>query len=407
MPASTAETGAPTAVTSLSIVVPALNEENGIDEMLDRILGQREALKSVGVDELEVIVVDDGSRDATAERVLSHADVRLVRHNVNRGYGAALKTGFSSARGAWLAFLDADGTYPPESFADLCREALESDADIVIGSRMLGTDSEMPLVRRVGNTMFASLLSVVGARRISDSASGMRVFKRSALSRLYPLPDGLDFTPAMSTRALYEEMRMVELPIPYRERVGRSKLNPARDGVRFLRSILWTAALYNPLGIFGSFGALFLLLAGLFAVGPIAFYLTHRQVPEDSIYRIFAILMLSVAGMNVLAFGAASRAIVGLLPGRRERRPLLGRRSRALLAWAGLAMFVVGSAMVTPSILQWLATRSISYHWSWLAAGGTLQLFGLQLVTWFVLITMLTDLLSRPDRADRDLRGVE
>ena len=88
----------------------------------------------------------------------------------------------------------------------------------------------------------------------------MRVFKRSALGSLYPLPDGLDFTPAMSTRALYEDLRMVEVPIPYRERVGRSKLNVTKDGLRFFRSIMWTATLYNPLGIFGAVGLLALLV---------------------------------------------------------------------------------------------------------------------------------------------------
>ena len=213
------QTTAPTVVPlapTLSVVIPAYNEEHGIDAILQRVLAQREALLASGVGDLEVIVVDDGSRDGTADRVLAIPGARLVRHTVNQGYGAALKTGFSEARGDLLAFLDADGTYPPEHFPNLCREMLEGDIDIVIGSRMLSRDSEMPLVRRIGNTIFASLLSLVGARRIWDSASGMRVFKRSALSSLYPLPDGLDFTPAMSTRALYEDLRMVEVrdPLP-------------------------------------------------------------------------------------------------------------------------------------------------------------------------------------------------
>src|SRR5437773_7237985 len=150
----------------LSVVIPAYNEEHGIDAILDRVLAQREPLREGGIGELEVLVVDDGSRDRTAERVAAYSDVRLIRHQVNRGYGAALKTGFSAATGDLLAFLDADGTYPPEHFPALCRSALEPDHDIVIGSRMLGNDSEMPLVRRIGNTLFASLLSVVAKRRV-------------------------------------------------------------------------------------------------------------------------------------------------------------------------------------------------------------------------------------------------
>jgi glycosyltransferase involved in cell wall biosynthesis len=400
----TAPAPSATAPPILSVVIPAYNEENGIDAILERVLQQRDALRANGVADLELIVVDDGSKDATAERVAAHPDVRLIRHEVNQGYGAALKTGFSAARGELLAFLDADGTYPPESFVDLCRAALDGRTDIVIGSRMLSKDSEMPLVRRIGNTIFASLLSVVGKRRIWDSASGMRVFRRGALASLYPLPDGLDFTPAMSTRALYEDLRMVEVPIPYKERVGRSKLNVAKDGLRFFRSIMWTATLYNPLGIFGAIGVVMLLLAVLLGIGPVLYYLQNRSVPESTIYRLMAVLMLSAGGVNVLAFGLISKAIFNLLPGRRENRLPLPMRWQVTLAWAGLALLLAGLALLTPPGLERLRTGQISFHWSYLAAGGTLFLTGLQLSTWFVLLTMVSDLTSRPDRARRDLR---
>ena len=401
------QTTAPTVVPlapTLSVVIPAYNEEHGIDAILERVLAQREALLASGVGDLEVIVVDDGSRDGTADRVLAIPGARLVRHTVNQGYGAALKTGFSEARGDLLAFLDADGTYPPEHFPNLCREALEGDIDIVIGSRMLSRDSQMPLVRRIGNTIFASLLSLVGARRIWDSASGMRVFKRSALGSLYPLPDGLDFTPAMSTRALYEDLRMVEVPIPYRERVGRSKLNVAKDGLRFFRSIMWTATLYNPLGIFGAVGLLALLAALVLGFPPVLYYAQNRSVPEDSIYRLMAVLVLSAAGVNVLAFGLISRAIFNLLPGRRERRSPLPKPLQVSLAWIGLLLLLAGVGLMVPSGLEWLRTGHITHHWSYFAAGGTSILTGLQLTTWCVLLAMADDLTSRPDRARRDLR---
>src|SRR3954451_575811 len=77
--------------TSLSVVIPALNEENGIDEILGRVLAQRAGLAAVGIHTLEVLVVDDGSKDKTADRVRAHGDVRLIQHPVNKGYGAALK----------------------------------------------------------------------------------------------------------------------------------------------------------------------------------------------------------------------------------------------------------------------------------------------------------------------------
>lgn len=229
----------------LSVVIPAYNEEKGIQEVMQRVLSTQSDLCAAGFD-LEFIVVDDGSSDHTPELVQATPGVRLIRHVKNGGYGAALKTGFAAAQGEWIGFLDADGTYPPEHFPDLCRAALAHKADIVIGSRMAGAQSEMPAVRRLGNVIFANLVSLVSCQRITDSASGMRVFKKSILDRIYPLPDGLNLTPVMSTRALHEELKMIEVAIPYSERRGRSKLSVVRDGLRFAQSIVWTALSYNP-----------------------------------------------------------------------------------------------------------------------------------------------------------------
>jgi len=384
----------------LSVVIPAYNEERGIDTILDRVAAQRDRLRTTGVTDLQVIVVDDGSQDGTAERVATHAGVRLVRHSVNRGYGAALKTGFADAAADLLAFLDADGTYPPESLPDLCREVLRHDVDLVVGSRMLNADSHMPLVRRIGNVFFASLLSLVAGRRVSDSTSGMRVLKQSSLPALYPLPDGLDFTPVMSARGL----RVAELPIPYGERVGRSKLGVLKDGVRFLRSIMWTATLYNPLGIFGALGLALLFLACVWGVRPVLYYVQHGSVPEDSIYRLLAVLIVSAAGINMVVFGLMSAAILNLLPSRRVLRPLLPKRLQQALAWAGLGLFLTGMALVAPSGAEWLETSRITRHWPHIAAGGTLILAGLQLGAWFALLTMAEDLASDPDRARNDSR---
>ena len=388
---------------SLSVVIPALNEENGIDAILQRVLAQRSGLDAVGIHELEVIVVDDGSKDKTADRIRTYADVRLIQHPVNRGYGAALKTGFNAATGDLLAFLDADGTYPPESFPELCQAVELHQADLIIGSRMLSGESEMPLVRRIGNTIFAALLSIVGSRRISDSASGMRVFRKEMLPILYPLPDGLDFTPAMSTRAVYEGLNMVEVPIPYKERVGRSKLNPLKDGIRFLRSILWTALLYDPQRFFGTLGLLALVVALLLGLGPSIYYLQNHRLQEDMIYRLFAVLILSVAGVNLLAFGVTCQAILGLLPARRRPPPVVPRPWRGRLAGIGVVMVLVGIGLMLPAALEWLATRQITSHWSYFAAGGTLILTGLGLATWFVLLLILQELATRDARAQRDL----
>ena len=119
-------------MTTLSIVIPAYNEENGIKEIATRVLAIEPALKQIGMKGLELLVVDDGSKDRTAEVASNIPGVNLIRHQRNKGYGAALKTGFSKASGELIAFLDADGTYPPEYFPRLCCAAMNG-TDLVIG----------------------------------------------------------------------------------------------------------------------------------------------------------------------------------------------------------------------------------------------------------------------------------
>ena len=147
-----------------TIVIPAFNEERAIDQTITEI-------SNLPVP-LEIIVVDDASTDKTFELASSHKDVRVIRHTKNRGYGAALKTGFANAKGDLVGFLDADGTYPPEYFPKLCTPALDG-AELVIGTRMTGEDSQMPTTRRIGNFFFAKLLCLLGWQPVTDCASGM------------------------------------------------------------------------------------------------------------------------------------------------------------------------------------------------------------------------------------------
>ena len=240
-------------MTSLTVVIPAYNEESGIAQIASRVLATRDELAAIGVNELELLIVDDGSQDGTARIAAEITGVNLIRHPTNKGYGAALKTGFNQSQADLIGGLDADGTYPPEYFSRLCAVAMDG-VDLVIGSRMAGTDSKMPVTRRIGNIFFARLLSLVGRQTITDSASGMRGFRRNIQACLYPLPDGLILTPVMSTRAIHEGIRMAEVPIPYSERLGRSKLSVVNDGSLFLRSMLWTALQYNPVRILGMLG---------------------------------------------------------------------------------------------------------------------------------------------------------
>lgn len=234
---------------SLTIVIPALNEEEAIGRTLARTLAAVEGIRDgAGVGEVKVVVVSDGSTDRTVEIARTFPGVDVAVFPRNQGYGAAIKEGWSRAPSDLLAFVDADGTCDPALFAPMCRCLLDGRHDIVLGGRM-GPGSRMPLVRRAGNALFAVLLGYLSRRIVHDTASGMRVVRRSALPRLLPLPDGLHFTPAMSARALMEEeLSVAEVEIPYAERVGRSKLRILRDGLRFLAVILSAASYFRVSG---------------------------------------------------------------------------------------------------------------------------------------------------------------
>lgn len=319
------ETVSPVVATSVqrncvSLVVPAYNEEDGIGPVIQRMLQVREELQKQGW-QLEILVVDDGSRDRTAEVVTRYPEVRLVRHSKNGGYGAAIKTGFRHAHGDYLAFIDADGTYPPESLPDLCRAAAEQKADLVIGSRMSGAHTQMPLTRRVGNLAYAALLSIIGNTAVRDTTSGMRLLRRSVLAQLYPLSDGLDFTPAMSTRAIHENLKIVEVPIPYAERLGRSKLNVLRDGFRFTNSIVWTALTYNPVRILGLLGIGAIGVALLIALVIVAMRLSGvTTLGPVGVFGIFTALVLGVSGVSAFSLGAMFNYLVSLFDKRPVRR---------------------------------------------------------------------------------------
>jgi hypothetical protein len=395
---------------TLSVVIPAYNEEDGIAEIVQRVLDTRPALAESGA-KLELIVVDDGSSDRTAEIVSKYPEVNLVRHRTNHGYGAALKTGFAHAQGAWLGFLDADGTYPPESFPALLASAREQNADLVIGSRMTGTESQMPFSRRVGNLFFAALVSLIGNRRISDSASGMRIIRRDVLDSLYPLPDGLNFTPVMSTRAIHEEIRMIEVPITYAERLGRSKLTIVGDGTRFLQSIIWTALDYNPVRILGGIGVACVAVAMLIGLALIVMRLQGiTELGTWSTLGVFVAQILVVIGVSVFSLGATFNYLVSLFHREQVRQGLFGRPIfdpplEQRFGWMGLLAVIAGLVTGAISLGFGFAGWPVSRLWLYMLAGAMLILVGVQLMVSWIVMRILEGLNQRDARISADMNG--
>lgn len=392
----------------LSIVIPAWNEEDGILEIMKRVNDVKAGLKEVGVDQLELIVVDDGSDDRTASIVEAYAHARLVRHATNRGYGAALKSGFKAANGSLLAFLDADGTYPPEYFPELCKAAMNG-ADLVVGSRRSGKISEMPLVRKIGNFLWSNLVTLISNHRVIDPASGMRVFPRESLEKLYPLPDGLNFTPVMSTRAVHEGLVINELPIPYSERQGDSKLSVVHDGIRFLQTILWTAMNYNPVRIFGAIGVgligISLLIGGVFLVMRLSGVTVLGPLGVVSAYLALVVMIL---GVDIFALGTTFNYLVSLFHKRPVRQGLFGRPIFKTpldrqFWWIGLLGMIAGIVLSLVSSVLAFQGWAIERLWFYLLSGTLVFLVGAQLIIFWIVLRVLDELSTREIMIEQDM----
>lgn len=402
-------------MTTLTVVIPAYNEENGIQAIINRVLAIKEDLRLANIDDLELLVVNDGSKDRTrevaAEIALQDRCVVVISHPKNRGYGAALKTGFSKAHGELVGFLDADGTYPPEYFPRLCTAALQG-GDIVIGSRMMGADSKMPATRRIGNLFFAAMLTLLGSQKVTDSASGMRVFRREVLEKIFPLPDGLNLTPVMSTRALHENLKVVEVAIPYSERVGRSKLSVVRDGRIFMESMIWTVLSYNPVRIFGLLGLMGVVVTMMIGAGLIVTRLSGiTALGAGGVAALFIALVSAVMGVNLFALGATFNYLVSLFYHSPIRQGLLGKPLfkkplELRFGWLGVVVLMVGIAIAAATLIMGFSGWDMTRIWMYLLGSAMLILVGVQmLINWF-LMRVLRELSKRNEYAQQDLNPV-
>ena len=246
----------------LLVVIPAYNEEGAISSIVSRCLDARESIvNETAVSSVQVTVVSDGSHDRTTELAREfEPQINVISYEHNKGYGAAIKIGFESNESELVSFLDADGTCDPLNFVPMIQQMEQENLDVVLGSRM-GPDSKMPFIRRVGNLFYRSIVNTLAHANVQDVASGMRVIRRSSLPNVSPLPNGLEFTPVMSCRAVMDpNLSIGEIPMSYRERVGRSKLSVVKDGFRFLSSIINVAITFQP---FKFIAPLSVLLGGI------------------------------------------------------------------------------------------------------------------------------------------------
>jgi len=234
---------------SVSIVIPAYNEEGAIASSIRETLQVMEASGR----EFELIVVDDGSTDRTRERAEAEG-IRVVAMPENRGYGAALKAGIHRARYDTILITDADGTYPCEAIPRLLDEM--GEYDMVVGAR-IGESVAIPMVRRPAKWFLRKLASYLAGRTIPDLNSGLRAMRKSLILKFeHILPSGFSFTTTITLAALCSGALVRYSPIDYHARIGESKIR-ASHAFEFLVLILRTTVYFNPLKVFLPLGAVF------------------------------------------------------------------------------------------------------------------------------------------------------
>lgn len=277
--------------TPVSVIIPCFNEERGIASVIQEI---RSVLTAAGLRH-EILVVDDGSTDASAGEALA-AGARVVRHRSNRGYGASLKTGIVAAAHSINVIIDADGTYPACNIPELVK--LLDRADMAVGART-GANVNIPLVRRPAKWLLNRLANYISSSKIPDLNSGLRAFRREVASQYFGiLPNQFSFTTTITLAMHCDKYAVAYLPINYLPRTGKSKIVPW-DAASFLVLILRTAMLFRPLRIFLPV----VLLCLVYGVAKMLLDFTHQ--PNISASALLAF----VSALQILLIGMVGDAI--------------------------------------------------------------------------------------------------
>jgi len=230
----------------VSIVLPVFNEAAGLAELIGKI-------HDLKLPRAEVIVVDDGSSDQSAEIALG-AGANVIRHPYNIGNGAAIKSGMRAARGRLIVLMDGDGQHKPEDIPNLLAAAAQYD--MVVGARAKG--SKLRLHRYAANTIYNLLASYVTQFKVKDLTSGFRVLsRRDALRFIDLLPNTFSYPTTLTLAFLRSGLTLNYVPIQTLYRAGQSKISLVTDGVRFFLIIAKIATLFSPFRIFLPVSAFF------------------------------------------------------------------------------------------------------------------------------------------------------
>ncbi len=377
------------AAPEISVVIPCLNEELAVGNVVDQAL---EGIRRSGRTG-EVIVVDNGSTDGSAEIAATHG-ARVVTES-RRGYGSAYLTGLAEAQGRFIVMGDADETYPLAELGPFV-ERLEQGDDLVMGSRFNGTihGDAMPFLNRfVGNPILTGMLNVLFGVKVSDAHCGMRAITKDAAASLDLHSTGMEFASEMVFKAYRRDLTVSEIPIDYFPRTGESKLSRFGDAWRHVRFML----LYSPSWLYLVPGTILLLLGLLgmlaLAAGPVDVFGRSWQI-----HTMLVFVALTLIGAQVIQLGAFARTYARVRIG--ERDPLLERLAgrvrleHGLLAGGLLVLVAVGGLIAVGAVwaFQGFGALGRAYETALLA---TLLGLGIQVIFGSFFLALLTMPLRR------------
>lgn len=272
----------------VSVILPVLNEARNLAALL-------KDLRALGLPNSEMIVVDDGSTDASAE-IAERGGARVIRHPYNIGNGAAIKSGIRVARGKLLVLMDGDGQHRVEDVPRLLKEA--GHYHMVVGARAKG--SKLRFHRYVANLVYNGLASFVTKFKVEDLTSGLRVVsRRDALRYIDLLPNTFSYPTTLTLAFLRSGLTVKYIPIQTLYRAGQSKISLIADGVRFLLIITKIATLFAPFRVF-------LPVSGFFFLTGIGYYL-YTYLTEGR-FTNMAVFLLTT-GVIVFMLGLVSEQI--------------------------------------------------------------------------------------------------
>lgn len=246
----------------ISVIIPTKNEEESIREVIEK---SKEVLQGA---DYEIIVVDASTDKTPAEAIRTGA--KVVKQIGNGGVGEALTQAFYWARGEYVIFFDGDGTYAPKDMQQVMEPLLSGEADLVNGNRFFDMEKgAMPLSNRVGNILLTWLGNMLFHTSIKDSQSGMKAFRRDMLTRVTLWERGFPFCSEIIAEASKLGMRITEVGISYRKRLGKTKLNPASAGFKIFWASIKMMRDYDPFFLFLEIGLLLEAL-GFIVAWPVA-----------------------------------------------------------------------------------------------------------------------------------------